>query len=66
MLSMIRLLIYICGLPLLLLWAAFMVCYTPIYYLVKLFTPSKTDRKIEANTIETNNPGLSTLRVRNA
>ena len=66
MLSITRWIVCICGLPLLLLWAVFMVCYTPIYSLVKLFTPSKTERKIETKTAVPNRPVMSTLRVRHA
>lgn len=66
MLSTTRLIVCICGLPLLLLWAAFMVCYTPIYTLIKLFTPSKTEHKIETKTVEPNRPGLLKLSVNNA
>ena len=66
MLSITRWIFIICGLPLLLLWAVFMVCYTPIYSLVKLFTPSKTERKIDTKPVATSRPGLTTLRVRHA
>ena len=67
--NIVRLIVCICGLPLMVVSLVFMACYTPIYGLISLLSPSKTKREAKPQTIVTNKmerPSLSALRIKHA
>jgi len=64
-LSIFRFLVCLFALPLLAVFAAFLICYSPIYWLASLFTNSKAAAKIQ-DKIDANIPVLTKLEFKHA